>query len=258
MGPSLLSKSLQAAGISTFAGVCAFAVWTKHCRFTPPTQFNPATEPLFQSAWFRKFNPQNHEATYDECVRRIGLQKIKPELVEDARRGGTKLVEEFCRGVWGGPGYTIQRLYLQRKYRNATTTAHQLWTPAQLLTSTYDPGTEITDHFVVLDKTPTRILIRCGDSPLHNPDGPRPSDGLFEMCATVDVDQGIAEFRLKSIFYVGEGSWASASETKAETKDGQGTPDKWENRGPMQGYMLYAHKLYTKLWMESALRRVKQ
>ncbi len=29
-------------------------------------------------------------------------------------------------------GYTIQRLYLQNKYRNDTTTAHQLWTSEQL------------------------------------------------------------------------------------------------------------------------------
>ncbi|KIW92469.1 uncharacterized protein Z519_06316 [Cladophialophora bantiana CBS 173.52] len=255
MGPSLLSKSLQAVGITTFASVCAFAVWTKHCHFTPPAQFNPASEPLFRSAWFARFNPRNHEATYDECVRRISLSKIRPELLEDARKGGTRLVEEFCRGVWGGPGYTIQRLYLQSKYRNDTTTAHQLWTPAQLRSSTYEVGTEITDHFVVLDKTPGRILIRCGDSPLHNPDKPRPSDGLFEMCATADFDQGFAEFRLKSIFYVGEGEWASASAVQGKGEDKE---TKWENRGPMQGTMLYAHKLYTKLWMESALKRVKQ
>ncbi|KIX94134.1 uncharacterized protein Z520_10160 [Fonsecaea multimorphosa CBS 102226] len=254
MGPSLLSKSLQAVGVGTFASIAAFSVWTKHCHFSSPGEFNPATEPLFKSVWFRKFNPGNHEATYDECVRRIGLQKIRPELVEDSRQGGTKLVEEFCRGVWGGAGYTIQRMYLARKYRNDTTTAHQLWSADDLGTSTYEPGTEITDHFVVLDKTPTRILIRCGDSPLNNPDKPRPSDGLFEMCATADFDKGVAEFRLKSIFYVGEGEWASMSAAST----GQGSQENWENRGPMQGWMLYAHKLYTKLWMESALRRVKQ
>jgi hypothetical protein len=137
-------------------------------------------------------------------------------------------------------GYTIQRLILERKYRNDTTTAHQLWTPQQLLTSPYDQGTEITDHFVVLEKSPTSILIRCGDSPLHNPDTNRPSDGLFEISATTDFDKGFAEFRLKSIFYQGEG----------EAQD--------KTHGPMSGTMLWLHTLYTKLWMESAMRHVKQ
>ncbi|EXJ60664.1 hypothetical protein A1O7_04817 [Cladophialophora yegresii CBS 114405] len=163
-------------------------------------------------------------------------------MVWDIR--GSKLLEEFVRGVWGGPGYTLQRLYLQRKYRNSTTTAHQLWTSDQLKSSDYSPNTQITDHFVVLDKTPTSVLIRCGDSPLNHPDSPRQSDGLFEMCASVNADEGFAEFRLKSIFFVGDQSWT-------------GPGEKWENRGPMQGTMWFAHKLYTKLWMESALSRVK-
>jgi hypothetical protein len=32
----------------------------------------------------------------------------------------------------------------------------------------------------------------------------------------------------------------------------------WKNEGPMQGMMWAAHKLYTMLWMESALSRVKR
>lgn len=139
-------------------------------------------------------------------------------------------------------GYTIQRLYLERKYRNDTTTSHQLWTPTQLRNSTYEPGTEITDHFVVLAKTPNSILIRCGDSPLHNPDGPRASDGLFEMTATADLERGFAEFRLKSVFFVGD-----------QKVEREAMP-----QGPMTGWMLQAHKLYTKLWMESAMSNVRR
>ncbi|KAJ9617283.1 hypothetical protein H2200_001004 [Cladophialophora chaetospira] len=158
-------------------------------------------------------------------------------------------------------GYTIQRLYLQNKYRNDTTTAHQLWTKQQLNTSDYAPSTQITDHFVVLSKSPTSILIRCGDSPLTSPDSPRASDGLFEMCAVANLDEGYAEFRLKSIFYVGDENWAGAT-TTGQSGEGAGAggkevAEKWENKGPMQGSMWYAHKLYTKLWMECGLSRVK-
>jgi hypothetical protein len=137
------------------------------------------------------------------------------------------------------PGYTIQRHYLSNKYCNTTTTAHQLWTPSQLLSSTYEPGTQITDHFEVLSKTRQdrlqSILIRCGDSPLKR--DVRPSDGLFEIAAEVHIDKGYAEFRLKSVFYQGLGKAAGL---------------------PMEGFMLWAHKQYTKLWMESAVRNVKR
>ncbi|KAJ9617282.1 hypothetical protein H2200_001003 [Cladophialophora chaetospira] len=85
--PSLLSKTLQAVGVTAFASVAGFTVWTKHSHFSTPAQFNPSTDPLFQSEWVKKFNPRNHEPTYDECVRRIGLQKIRPEIVEDAKKG---------------------------------------------------------------------------------------------------------------------------------------------------------------------------
>ncbi|KAL2403915.1 hypothetical protein ABEF95_004261 [Exophiala dermatitidis] len=240
MGPSRLSKTLQGITVTTLASIGGFFVWTKHCQFTPDDQFNPATEPLFRSQWFQKFNPGSNPTTHDECVRRLPLHKIRPELLEDARNGGSKLVEAFSQGVWGGFGYKIQRAYLERKYRNDTTTAHQLWTPQQLRTSTYDVGTEITDHFVVLEKTPTSILIRCGDSPLNSPDKNRPSDGLFALTAKADFDKGFAEFRLKSIFYQGEGEPADKS------------------HGPMSSNMQWLHKLYTKLWMESAMSNVKK
>ncbi|EXJ93510.1 hypothetical protein A1O1_01902 [Capronia coronata CBS 617.96] len=240
MGPSLLSKTLQGITVTSLASVGAFFVWTKHCQFTPDSQFTPATEPLFQSTWYKKFNPNRNPTTHDECVRRLPLHKIRPELLEDARNGGTKLVEAFSQGVWGGLGFKIQRLYMEKKYRNDTTTAHQLWTPQQLKTSTYDVGTEVTDHFVVLDKTPTSILFRCGDSPLHNPDTPRPSDGLFGLTAKADFDKGFAEFRLKSIFFQGEG--------EAQEK----------TQGPMPSTLVWLHQLYTKFFMESAMRYVKQ
>jgi hypothetical protein len=54
------------------------------------------------------------------------------------------------------------------------------------------------------------------------------------MTAAIHADEGFAEFRLKSVFYQGLG--------KSET----GEP-------PMQGFMLWAHRQYTKLWMESAV-----
>lgn len=229
--PSRTSWFLQGSAVSILTTIGWFSVWTKHSKFI---DLSPATDTTFQSAFYRRYNPSSNPTTHDLCVRKIPLFKLKPELVEDAAKGGTKLVEGFCAGVWGSFGYTIQRLYLANKYKNNTTTAHQLWSKEQLLASTYDEGTEITDHFAVLSKTPSTILVRCGDSPLNK--DVRPSDGLFEISATVDP-AGFAEFRLKSVFYQGLG----VSET--------GKP-------PMEGFILWAHRQYTKLWMESAVRNV--
>jgi len=130
-------------------------------------------------------------------------------------------------------GYAYQRRYLEKKYRNDTTTAHQLWDTRELLESSYDVGTQITDHFEVVSKTPSSIVVRCGDSPLKTV--VRDSDGLFEMGVEIKRDEGVAEFRLKSVFYKGLGKADAA---------------------PMPSHVEFAHRLYTKLWMESAVRNV--
>lgn len=97
--------------------------------------------------------------------------------------------------------------------------------------SNYPVGTQITDHFEVVEHTPDHITVRCGDSPLKQE--PRPSDGLFEMSAKVNRQEGVVEFGLKSVFY--------NSLTRAET-------------APMPSHVEFLHRQYTKLWMETAIR----
>lgn len=104
-------------------------------------------------------------------------------------------------------------------------------------TSTYDVGTQITDHFEVIEKTPEAIIVRCGDSPMKT--GVRDGDGMFEMDAVVKEGEGCVEFRLKSVFWQGNGR---------SEKEG----------GPMPAHVLWAHRQYTKLWMETAVRSVMQ
>ncbi len=94
-------------------------------------------------------------------------------------------------------------------------------------------GTQITDHFEVVDKSPTQITVRCGDSPLKT--GVRDSDGLFQMGAEVRPAEGVAVFTLKSVFYKGLG--------KTEA-------------GPMPPHIEFLHRLYTQLWMETAVPNV--
>jgi hypothetical protein len=85
----------------------------------------------------------------------------------------------------------------------------------------------------VVSKTPEAIVVRCGDSPLKT--GVRNSDGLFEMGVKINREEGVAEFSLKSVFYKGLGTAASK---------------------PMPDHVEFAHRLYTKLWMETAVQNV--
>ncbi|KAI9641292.1 hypothetical protein NHQ30_010093 [Ciborinia camelliae] len=209
---------MGAAGATT-----GWTFWTRNSKFIP---LSPS-DPIFSSPAYMRQNPNRNAATQDLCQRKVKLSLIKPQLLE--REG--KLVEAFCAGVWGGLGYKYQRHYLSQKYENHTTTSHQLWTPRALQTSTYEPGTQITDHFEVVSKTPTSIIVRCGDSPLKT--GVRESDGLFEMSARIDRDEGVAVFELKSVFFKGTGT---------------------ESKGPMPPHVEFAHRLYTKLWMETAVK----
>lgn len=82
-------------------------------------------------------------------------------------------------------------------------------------------------------KTPDAIVVRCGDSPLKT--GVRDSDGLFEMSTSINKDEGVAEFRLKSVFFKGL--------VVAKEK-------------PLPPRLEFAHRLYTKLWMETAVPNV--
>ncbi|KAJ6526597.1 hypothetical protein DFH09DRAFT_995720 [Mycena vulgaris] len=219
----LAGKFLAYTSVAGGVGFGTFLFLTRKTRFVP---FTLTTDPIFTSSHFNKFNPnQNVPVLHDLCVRRVPLTQIKPELLE---KDG-KLVEAFCAGVWSGFGYEIQRRYLERKYRSQET-ANQLWDIAELATSTYPVGTQITDHFEVISHTPSSIAVRAGDSPRNS--GVRASDGVFEMTAVVNAEEGVAEFGLKCVFFQGEG----------------------KSTGSMPSHIAFAHRLYTKLWMESALK----
>lgn len=79
-----------------------------------------------------------------------------------------------------------------------------------------------------------QVIVRCGDSPLVSDH--RPSDGLFSMEVSKDDEAQMATFHLKSVFV----------DTTPEGKGAQ----------PLPGYFQAAHRWYTKLWMESATRKL--
>ncbi|KFA70277.1 hypothetical protein S40285_08213 [Stachybotrys chlorohalonatus IBT 40285] len=206
----------------------------------------PSSDPIWKSAIYKCHNPAGNPATQDVCIKRIPLSKIRPELLE--KEGDLAL--EFCRGVWGGlgefswtrrrypdshyVGYVIQRKYLEMKWKGPET-SQQLWTRSQLAQGTYDRGTIITDHFEVVEKTPTTITVRCGDSPRNQ--GLRPSDGLFSISAIVDEEREEVELRLRSCLFSSQGSTTGA-------------------KGPMPAWKEELHQWYARIWSETGSWRL--
>jgi hypothetical protein len=92
----LISKLVKTSVAGSIASVGVFWGATRNDVFAPMD----SSDPIFQSAFFKKFNPNRNPTTHDVCIRRIPLDKIQPSLIEE--KG--KLVEAFCEGVWGGMG----------------------------------------------------------------------------------------------------------------------------------------------------------
>ncbi|PPJ55799.1 hypothetical protein CBER1_01641 [Cercospora berteroae] len=228
---SIFRTALAATGWTSLGATAGYVLWTRKTSIVdvPPTDY------LFNSTLFARYNPNNAPVTQDLAIRRVPLTQIKPELLE--KEG--KLTEAFCAGVWSGLGFAYQRRFLEKKYRSDPVTADHLWDTKDLQSSTYEPGTKITDHFEVVSKTTNSIIVRCGDSPRLT--DVRESDGLFEMSAEIKKDEGIAEFGLKSIFY-----------------NGLAQPDQTANpgQGPMSNWIQWLHQQYDKVLMETALNNV--
>jgi hypothetical protein len=97
------TQVLVGGPVVVFGGL---ALWTRKCAFEP---FGPETDPLFKHAVLKQLNPRSLPSSHDSCVRKVPFGQLRPELLEDARRGGSALVQEFSRGMWGG--YGIYSLY---------------------------------------------------------------------------------------------------------------------------------------------------
>jgi len=185
------------------------------------------TDDIFKSPHWLRLNPHKNAPRYDLCVREVPLSKIKPELLKDP----SALTTAFCAGMWSGKGYAVQRLVLAQKDQGPKT-AHQLWSHEQLASSDYAVGTQLTDHFEVLEKTPEKIIARGGGSPLVL--GVRESDGLVELGTRIDRENGMAVFRLKCMFF-------------------QGEPKVEGGNGPFPDWVLVLHRMYAKILVETAI-----
>ncbi|KAF1982105.1 hypothetical protein K402DRAFT_385191 [Aulographum hederae CBS 113979] len=201
------------------------ASWTYNTRNTHFIPLTP-TSPTYPSTAVKKYNPSsNPPVCVDHAIREVPLSRLRTTDVEE-------LTREFCRGIWGGVGFEVQRRYLERKWRGLEGREGMLWEREELKKGDYEVGTRIADHFEVVERGVDRVVIRCGDSPLIT--GPRNSDGVFAMEVTTEGD--VAKFHLKSVFF-------------------DSTPDGAKG-GSLPAHIEFLHREYTKLWMETSVRKL--
>ncbi|KIW04206.1 uncharacterized protein PV09_04514 [Verruconis gallopava] len=218
----LLAKAAGTLLVTTATPTLGWLYYSRGSTFVPFT----TTSSSFPSAAFSKLNPdQNKPAVIDHCVRKVPLSQLQTTDQE-------ALTRRFCQGVWSGPGFEIQRRYLERKYRALDGRESHLWDKKDLATSDYAVGTRIADHFEVVERSPEKVTVRCGDSPTIQ--DKRPSDGIFSI--EVSKDEKDATFHLKSVFF----------NSTPSGKDGAQLPWWFDS----------AHKEYTKLWMETSVRKL--
>ncbi|KAF2454621.1 hypothetical protein BDY21DRAFT_387427 [Lineolata rhizophorae] len=212
---------VRLATASTVAGAIGWKVYTKDTHFI---DFSTSS-PEFATAFYRAHNPApgNKPLLLDHAVKRVPLSKLRTSDTDE-------LTREFSANIWGGPGFALQRKYHEKRGRHLEGRQDMLWEKGDLAKSDYRQGTKIADYFEVVQRTPEKVTVRWGDSPLVT--GPRPSDGLFSV--EVSRDDKFATFHLKSIFF-------------------NSTPEGAEG-GQLPFWYTPLHREYTKLWMETSVR----
>ncbi|KAM5343531.1 hypothetical protein ACJ41O_012068 [Fusarium nematophilum] len=207
-----------AAGVS-IAGAAGFHLLTRKCYFEP---YGPElNEPLFRHPMLKQINPWNKPASHDSCVREVPFEKLDDGLVEDARHGGTRLIERFTAGMWGRYGYAFQRRVME--FSKDETCKDDVWSLEDLLKCKYDPGTFFSNHFLVLEKSPSSITMRGCFNPHQSPPTPQHVDNMVEMRAELDEERQVVLLKLRCITF-------SGVETAKEDPDPFGGVGGWLHR----------------------------
>ncbi|CCT68095.1 uncharacterized protein FFUJ_06858 [Fusarium fujikuroi IMI 58289] len=228
----LILAARVAAGVS-ITGAASFHLVTRKCYFEP---FGPENgRSLYEHPLLKKINPWNKPGSADSCVREVPFNNLDKVMLEDAKKGGTKLVERFMAGTWGGFGYGIQRR-IMTFFKNEAN-KNDLWDKKDLLASTYEPGTYFTNHFVVLSKTPTCITLRGCFDPHQSPPSPMDVDNLVEIRAELDEMRQVAVLKLQVITFDGR----------------KEASDKEDLFGGVGGWL---HRRYSTLLVESGARNL--
>ncbi|KAI0138386.1 hypothetical protein BJ166DRAFT_178848 [Pestalotiopsis sp. NC0098] len=187
-------------GVATVgAGMAYIASGTKLVDLTK-------SDPWFKTKTYTKYNPKDNPALIDDCIKRVPLRKIRPDL----RDNEEALTLEFCRGIWGRWGFWPHSK-LQQRYDAPPGSEHHVWTTSELVKSKYEEGLPIANHFEVVENAGNEIAVRCGGSPLTAP-GLRGSDGLILISARIDRERQEAVLSLKSALFNSAGDFPAGAQ----------------------------------------------
>jgi hypothetical protein len=100
------------------------------------------------------------------------------------------------------------------------------------------PGTVATNHFLVLEKLPSKITFRGCLGPKQPTPTPQELDNLFELSAVMNEKSEQVEFRLKCITFDGT--------------------DPTAREDPFGGFPGLLHRQYAKLLVEAAVSHCVQ
>lgn len=88
-------RRLATVGLVGTTGAAAYLA----ARNPVISPLSPA-DPIWSSSLYKKHNPSRNPATQDVVIKRVPLDKIRPELIQKE----SDLTLELCRGVWSGWG----------------------------------------------------------------------------------------------------------------------------------------------------------
>jgi len=147
----LSANVLLAYSVSSF--------YTRNTKFVP----YDASSPDLTTAVFRAHNPNgNPPGCIDHAVKQIPYGKL-PEKYWVKGDGGRisvdqpALTTDFCRGIWSGVAFRVQRRLLEKWYRNVEGRDSHLWDVKELAKSEYAVGTKIVDHFEVVEHKDDKV-----------------------------------------------------------------------------------------------------
>lgn len=86
---------------ATTAGAASYWFATRKQKFH---ELNDPNDGLLNSKLYKAFNPHENEDLSDIYEARIPLSEVRPDLISDFKRGGSKLVERYSSGLLGGWG----------------------------------------------------------------------------------------------------------------------------------------------------------
>jgi hypothetical protein len=141
-------------GANAMLGYSFMSFYTRSTKFVPYDN----TSPDHATPVFKAHNPSgNAPVCIDHAIKSIPYSKLPEKYIKAGKVDQEQLATDFCRGIWSGVAYRVQRRYLERKYRALPGREDSLWDVKELERSDYAVGTKITDHFEVVEHDDSKV-----------------------------------------------------------------------------------------------------